>query len=188
MASARQFLQGVGALGDLFGGGGGPDKSKIVNFEAWAEALNRMRGLGNIYGGRESGLFGQAQGAVQNALAGNLGLSPQAIQMMSNRLNRTLDPSFAMARDTLRSSFSPRLAGSGAAGAAMQQLLGQQAQSRASGQADIQIQDLLARHQGQMAGLQGVQNLYGFNQNALMNLLSQIAGHTRTQTQGFWDV
>lgn len=184
MMAIAELLKGVGQFGGLFGDDSA-DPSKTVNFQAWADILNQMRGQQGVYGGRESGLFGQAQGAIQNALSGNMGLSPQAMQMMSQRLNRTLDPSFAMQRDTLRQSINPRISGSGASAALMSQLMGQQAQSRSLGQADIQIQDLLARHSGQMAGLQGVQNLYGLNQNALMNLISQIAGHTRHQTQGF---
>jgi hypothetical protein len=130
-------------------------------------------------------MFGLNLDAIQNALAGNMGLSPQMMNMMGQRLNRQLDPSFAQSRDVLRRSFSPRLAGSGAAGASMQQLLGQQAQARSLGQADIQIQDLMARHQGQMAGLGQMGQMFGISSAAMQNLLAQLAQQTRTQTTGF---
>jgi len=185
MGGLGTLLGGVGMLGETLFGGGRESPEKLVNFSAWADQLNRMVTEQERLGGRTTNLYGQSLGAVNQALSGQMGLSPEMMRMMSDRYNRSLDPSFAMGRDELRRSFNPRLAGSGAAGASMGQLLGQQAQARSSGQADIQIQDLFARHQGRMAGLQGIQGMYGTSQSALMNLLAQLAEHTRTQTAGF---
>jgi len=183
LAGIGEALQGLGAIGGLFQGEG--TLAKIPSWNAWVEALRRTRGLADVGQAQTSQLFGQGLNAITNALSGNMGLSPEVIQMMGQRLNRQLDPQFAQSRDVLRRSFSPRIAGSGAAGAAMQQLLGQQAQARSLGQADIQIQDLLARHSGQMAGLQGIQNMYGMSSSALQNFITQLLGQTRTQTKGF---
>jgi hypothetical protein len=183
ISAIAEVMQAAGQIGGLFTGGDG-GRSKLVSYPVWSAIFDEMSKRKDVFGGREGGLFGDTRSAIQQALGGNMGLSPEAMRMMGQRLNRQLDPQFAMARDELRRSFSPRLAGSGAAAASMQQLLGQQAQARSLGQADIQIQDLLARHEGQMAGLQGMQNLYGFNQNALLNLLGQMAGHTRTTVAG----
>lgn len=184
MMAIAQMMQAAGQVGGLFGGDE-QQGGQLVNFEAWAEALNRMRGQSDIAGGRTGQTFGAAFGGAQQALAGNLGLSPEIMQMMSNRMNRSLDPAFAQSRDVLRQSFNPRLAGSGAAGASMQNLLGQQAQGRALGQSGIQIQDAMARHQGQLAGLGQMGNLFGISQSALNQMLAQIAGQTRTQSTGF---
>lgn len=184
MAAIAQMMQAAGQIGGLFMGDE-QQGSQLINFEAWAEALNRMRGQSDIAGGRTGQTFGAAFGGAQNALAGNLGLSPEIMAMMGNRMNRQLDPAFAQQRDVLRGSFNPRLAGSGVAGSAMQQLLGQQGQARALGQSGIQIQDAMARQQGQLAGLGQMGNLFGINQSALNQMLAQIAGQTRTQSTGF---
>jgi hypothetical protein len=186
MAFAYMMSQAANTGANLLGGGGeGGPPTKIPSWNAWVEALRRTRGAAGTAQGQAGQMFGLNLGAIQNALAGNMGLSPEMMSMMGQRLNRQLDPSFAQSRDTLRRSFSPRLAGSGAAGSAMQQLLGQQSQSRALGQADIQIQDLLARHQGQMAGLGQMGQMFGQSSNAMQNLLAQLLQQTRTQTQGF---
>jgi len=185
MGGLGTLLGGVGMLGEtLFGGGDGEAPEKLISYPIWSAIFDEMSRQKDVAGGRTAQTYGQSMGAIDRALAGQMGLSPAMMRMMSDRFNRSLDPSFAMGRDELRRSFNPRLAGSGAAGASMGQLLGQQAQARSSGQADIQIQDLFARHQGRMAGLQGIQGMYGMSQSALMNLLAQMAGHARTQTAG----
>ena len=184
--TAAIIMQSIGQIGAI----GNQDQqmsSQLANPEAFQALLASMQGQMGGMQGQTSQLFGQNQSAIQNALAGNMGLSPQMLSMMGNRLNRQLDPAFAQSRDTLRRSFNPRLAGSGAAGASMGQLMGQQSQSRALGQSGIQIQDAMARQQGQLAGLGQLGQFFGQQQGAqtsLQAILAQLASTQVSQPVG----
>lgn len=172
------LLSAISSLGGLLGDDE-QQTPQLLNPESLNRLIQQLEAGRSGQQGQTSSLFGQARGAVTSALGGNLGLSPQIMALMGNRLNRQLDPGFAQSRDALRRSFNPRLAGSGVAGSALGTLLGQQSQSRALGQSGIQIQDALGRQQGQLAGLSGIQNLFGQQQSAGLStqaLLAQLLG------------
>lgn len=180
-ATIALIMQAIGQAGAI---GNQPQQqsSQLANPEAFNSLLSSLQGQMGGAQSRTASLFGQNQSAIQNALGGNLGLSPEIMAMMGNRLNRQLDPAFAQSRDALRRSFNPRLAGSGAAGASFGQLLGQQSQSRALGQSGIQIQDAMARQQGQLAGLGQLGQFFGQQQGAQTSLQAILANLASTQT------
>jgi hypothetical protein len=100
-------------------------------------------------------------GYLRQALSGNMGLSPQILQSMFQEGASQLRPEFAQQQDTLASSFSPRMAGSGAQAQAMQGLLGRQAQQFSQLQGGISTQDAMARQQAMMQGLSGFGQMWG---------------------------
>ena len=166
MTAYALIMGGSGLIGSLAGGSGGPGSgqasSRSGRPEWWAMQpwLNNMRDQQVGFGQQ---LTPQYMSAIQNALSGNMGLSPQVIQMMMGRANQQLTPEFAQQQDTLRSSFNPRMAGSGAMGQAMANLLGQQSQTRTGAMTDINIQDLLARFGMMGQGLGQMGSMWGSN-------------------------
>lgn len=114
-------------------------------------------------------------GYLRQALSGNMGLPSQTLNQMFQLGANQLRPEFSQQMDTLRSSFSPRLAGSGAQAQAIQGLLGRQAQQLSSLSGGIATQDAMARQQAQMQGLGQFGQFWGnsqnFEQQGMANLL-----------------
>lgn len=163
-AIAQIVSSALQAGGDVMGGSGGSDRpSSWGRPEWWA-----MQGpLTSAMGGAQA--FGQQitpgyMQSLQNAMSGNMGLDPAALNMMGGRVKQQMAPQFAMQQDALKSSFSPRLAGSGAAASAMGNLLGQQGQQMTGAQTDINIQDLLSRFGMMSQGMGQMGNVWGQNQ------------------------
>ena len=111
---------------------------------------------------------------LRNAMSGNMGLDPAALNMMGGRVKQQMAPQFAMQQDALRSSFSPRLAGSGASASAMQNLLSGQGQQMTGAQTDINIQDLLSRFNMMGQGMSQFGQLQGQNQAQQLGWANQI--------------
>lgn len=158
-----------GAASDIFGGGGGGGAERMPHSEeAWWQAQPWA-----MQGAQSGGMFqGEYADILRNALEGNMGLSPEVKNMMFGQAQQQLRPQFAQQQDVLRSSFNPRLAGSGAMASAMGNLLGRQGQTTGGLATGINIQDILQRTgaqqqaMGQFGGLwQGQKQM----QNAAMN-------------------
>ena len=112
---------------------------------------------------------------LRQALSGQMGLSPDIMQSMFQQGASQLRPEFAQQMDTMRSSFSPRMAGSGAQAQAVQGLLGKQAQQLSQFQGGITTQDAMARQQAMLQGLGQFGDFWGgsqqFEQQGIQNLL-----------------
>ena len=141
-----QLLQMYGSGQDYAGG------SAIGRPEWWQMQGPLTRGMGGAEAFSQQ-ITPEYMEHLRNAISGNMGLSPDALQMMGGRVKLQMAPQFAMQQDALRSSFSPRLAGSGASASAMQNLLSGQGQQMTGAQTDINIQDLLARFGTQQQAL-----------------------------------
>jgi hypothetical protein len=98
---------------------------------------------------------------LRKAMSGQMGLSPELIQQIFGSAMQTMRPQFAQQQDQLRSSFSPRMQGSGAQAQALQQLLGQQSGGMSSALAGI---DAGTRAQNMQQGLSQFGNYWGGNQ------------------------
>jgi hypothetical protein len=161
------IAQILGTGGDLLtsGGGGGEASTSWGRPEWWKQqrGLGEMRDWSNLFAQQ---ITPEYMGHLRNAIGGNLGLDPAALQMMGGRVKQQMAPQFAMQQDALRSSFSPRLAGSGAMASAMQKLLSGQGQQMTGAQTDINIQDLLARFGTQRQALGQYGGLWGGAQRA----------------------
>jgi len=166
MLAISQGMQGLGNILGMFGPGEDyPGGSAIGRQEWW----DQQAGLGEQ--ATRASQFAQQitpeyMGHLRNAISGQMGLSPQMLQMMGGRVKQQMAPQFAMQQDMLRSSFNPRLAGSGAMASAMQKLLGGQGQQMTGAQTDINIQDLLARFGTQRQALGQYGSLWGGAQGA----------------------
>lgn len=152
--------------GNLLGGGGEQGtQSRIGRPEWWQQQFglgqtrDRAMQLGQT-------LQPELLGNLRNAISGNMGLNPQAIQMMFGRQQQAMRPQFAQQQDQLRASFSPRLAGSGASAQSMQNLLTGQGQQMTGAMTDINIQDLMARFGMMGQGLGQMGQMFGQNLQA----------------------
>ena len=156
--------QAASSLGSRFGGQGGGGQSAMGRPEWW-----QMQGdvIGGYTGQRgfNQQLTPQYQSQLQNALSGNMGLSPELLKLMFSQGMSQMQPEFSQQRESLQSSLSPRIAGSGAGGAAMAKLLAEQARATQGLAGDVQIQDLLARSMGQRQGLSQMGEMWGTSQN-----------------------
>lgn len=163
-AIAQIVSSALQAGGDVMGGSGGGDRpSSWGRPEWWAMQGPLTQAMGGAQGFGQQ-LTPELMGNLRNAVSGNMGLSPQALNMMGGRVRQQMAPQFAMQQDALRSSFSPRLAGSGAAGSAMQNLLSGQGQQLTGAQTDINIQDLLSRFNMMGQGMGQMGQMWGQNQ------------------------
>ena len=154
--------------GNLFGGGG--DSSGSQSRMGRPEWWQQQQGLGDVRDqamGLGQTLQPELLGNLRNAISGNMGLDPQMIQMMFGRQQQAMRPQFAQQQDQLRSSFSPRLAGSGASASAMRNLLTGQGQQMTGAMTDINIADLGARFGMMGQGMGQMGQMFGQNQQAI---------------------
>ena len=160
MAGATEYieaiaaaLEAVGGIGGLFGSSQPYEGGSAIGRPEWWDqqrGLGQMRDQAMQFAGS---ITPEYMGHLQNAISGGMGMSPEVIQMMFGRQKQAMQPQFAMQQDALKSSFNPRLAGSGAAGGAMGRLLGGQGQQMNNAFTDINIGDLLGRFGTQQQAL-----------------------------------
>lgn len=173
--AASLGLQGAGdILGGIGGGGGDYEGGSAIGRPEWWQ---QQAGLGE--GATRATQFAQQitpeyMGHLRSAISGEMGLSPQMLQMMGGRVKQQMAPQFAMQQDVMKSSFNPRLAGSGAMASAMQKLLGGQSQQMTGAQTDINIQDLFQRSGAQRQALGQYGSLWGGAQGAQLGQSSAL--------------
>ncbi len=177
-AIAQAASAAMQAGGQIMSSGGGESPSSFGQPEWWQQqfGLGQQRDFANQFA---QGITPEYMDALRNALSGNMGLDPAALNMMGGRVKQQMAPQFAMQQDALRSSFSPRLAGSGASASAMQNLLSGQGQQMTGAQTDINLQDLFARFGTQQQALGQFGNLWQGAQGAALgreNLIQRWLG------------
>ena len=163
----------VGLISSLFGGGDSPKPGTPWNEQMFNDFLPQLQGSMSGLGESSGQFTPELAGYLRNAISGNMGLGSDVLNQMSGRLRQQSAPQFAMGQDALRSSFNPRLAGSGAAGSAMSNLLGQQGSALAGGMTDINIQDLLQRSRNQSQGLSQFGQMQGQTQSAYQHAVDR---------------
>ena len=163
----------VGLISSLFGGGDSPKPGTPWNKDMFYDFLPQLQGSMSELGERNSRITPEYGKYLRSALSGNMGLGSDVLNQMSGRLRQQSAPQFAMGQDALRASFNPRLAGSGAAGSAMANLLGQQGSALAGGMTDINIQDLLQRSRNQSQGLSQFGQMQGQTQSAYQHAVDR---------------
>ena len=151
---------GLSALGDVFGGGDQRQPGTPWDIQAWRDFVPEMQYGINSSRGQNQQATSQYSNMLREILSG------KTSNAMAGRLKQDMGPQFAMQQDSLRSSFNPRLAGSGAAGSAMANLLGQQGSAMTGNITDMRLANL-QRGESMMGQFQSQ------SQNAYQNAVSQ---------------
>ena len=123
----------VGLISSLFGGGDSPKPGTPWNKDMFYDFLPQLQSSMSGLGETSGQLTPQYMTMLQDALSG------KTSNLMAGRLKQDMAPQFAMQQDSLRSSFNPRLAGSGGAGSAMANLLGQQGSAMTGNITDMRL-------------------------------------------------